>query len=189
MIVGIVGACAGVLIAAENLAGQQPAGDHAIGAVLVARDPLEDGVDVVLVERRSLAVRTADRRLRVDRCVLRDRRSSGTIPPGCSRAPRKSSSRSRPLPWRLPRNTADRTGGTTSRPWRRSAVKPGWAPEVFSLISTHFDGSGGVPTLGRAMSSSLRDWPGADPVRKPARVRHLVDGVDVLRAQPARLVS
>ena len=26
--------------------------------------------------------------------------------------------------------------------------KPGWEPDVFSLISSHFEGSGGAPTIG-----------------------------------------
>ena len=35
------------------------------------------------------------------------------------------------------------------------AVKPGCAPEVFSRISTQFDGSGGAPTFGPRTSSSF----------------------------------
>ena len=57
-VVGIVGARALITEAAEDLAGNQPAGDDAIGAVRVARDALEDRVDVVLRERRP-ARRTA----------------------------------------------------------------------------------------------------------------------------------
>jgi hypothetical protein len=33
-------------------------------------------------------------------------------------------------------------------------VNPGCAPDVFSLVSTHRDGSGGVPTLGPRVSCS-----------------------------------
>ena len=59
-IVGVVRTRAGVLVAAENLAREQAAGDDAIGAVLVARDALENGVDVILREPRSLAVRATE---------------------------------------------------------------------------------------------------------------------------------
>ena len=69
-VVGIVGACAGVLEAAENLAGQQPAGDDAVGAVLVARDPLQDRVDVVLVNGVLLPFGRRIGGLRIDRCVF-----------------------------------------------------------------------------------------------------------------------
>ena len=46
-IVRIVGPGAGEQEVAEDLAGNQPAGDDAIRAVGVARDRLEDGVHVV----------------------------------------------------------------------------------------------------------------------------------------------
>ena len=35
-------------------------------------------------------------------------------------------------------------------------MKPGWAPDVFSLMSTQRDGSGGAPRLGpRTISSTV----------------------------------
>src|SRR5262245_11708618 len=50
-------------------------------------------------------------------------------------------------------------GGSNSRnqvsPFASLAVKPGCAPEVFSLISTHFDGLGGAPIIGPRTSSSV----------------------------------
>ena len=51
------------------------------------------------------------------------------------------------------------SGGSNSRnhvsPRASRAVKPGWAPEVFSRISTHFEGSGGAPMMGpRAICST-----------------------------------
>ena len=70
-VVGIVGPRARVAEAAEDLAGQQAAGDDAVGAVRVPRDALEHRVDVVARERRSLAGRPPDRRLRIDLDVLR----------------------------------------------------------------------------------------------------------------------
>src|SRR5688500_17496163 len=48
-------------------------------------------------------------------------------------------------------------------PFASVAVKPGCAPDDFSRISTHFDGSGGAPTFGpRASSSALI---GREPIR------------------------
>src|SRR5262245_48414427 len=49
-------------------------------------------------------------------------------------------------------------GGSNSRnqvsPLASLAVKPGCEPDVFSLNSTHFDGSGGAPTCGPRVISS-----------------------------------
>src|SRR5262245_40084856 len=49
-------------------------------------------------------------------------------------------------------------GGSNSRnhvsPLASLAVKPGWAPAVFSRMSVHLDGSGGAPTFGPRVSAS-----------------------------------
>ena len=66
-VVGIVGPRAGVAEAAENLARQHAAGGDPVGAVGVARGPLEHRVDVVARERRPLARRAPHGRLRIDR--------------------------------------------------------------------------------------------------------------------------
>ena len=56
-------------------------------------------------------------------------------------------------------------------------------------MSTQREGSGGAPRLGPRDELLDRDRRRADPVREPARVRHLVDRVDVLRARARRLVA
>ena len=189
-VVGIVGTRAGVEEAAENLAGNQPAGDDAIGAVRrCARRVSRMAFMSSLRERRSLAGRPADRGLRDRSRRASDRRWSGTIRPGCSRAPRRSSSR----PATAPVAPSGNSGGSNSRnqvsPLASLAVKPGCAPAVFSLISTQCDGSGGAPTIRAAHDLVGGDRRRADPVGEPARVRHLVDRVDVLRARAGRLVA
>ena len=40
-------------------------------------------------------------------------------------------------------------------PLASAAVKPGCAPAVFSRITIHFDGSGGAPTFGPRVMSSV----------------------------------
>src|SRR5262245_37514030 len=51
------------------------------------------------------------------------------------------------------------SGGSNSRnqvsPLASLAVKPGCMPDVFSRITTHFDGSGGAPTFVPRTSSSI----------------------------------
>src|SRR5262245_19691696 len=69
-VVGVVRTRAGIAEAPENLAGQQPARSHAVRAVLVPCDNLENGLEVVMRGRRALAVRSPDRGLRRNIDVL-----------------------------------------------------------------------------------------------------------------------
>ena len=54
-VVGIIGTSAGIQEIAQDLAGNQTAGDDAIGPVLPPRDPFEDLVDIVRRERAPTA--------------------------------------------------------------------------------------------------------------------------------------
>ena len=116
-VVGIVGTSAGVQEIAEDLAGNQTAGDDPIGPVRVPRDPFEDLVDVVPRERRPRAGRTTQRRLRVEFDPLRIERRQVRFDLVVAKRPEDLASRSPRPTSPLPENTGDRTRGTTSRLW------------------------------------------------------------------------
>ena len=89
--------------------------------------------------------------------------------------------------WRLRGSTADRTRGTRSRRWRPRAVNPGAKPDDFSRMTVQRSAAGGGPRLGPRSDLVHRQRARADAVGEPARVGHLVDRVDVLRARVRRL--
>ena len=68
------------------------------------------------------------------------------------------------LRWPLPRSMGDRTRRNHVSPLASRAVKPGCTPDVFSLITVHFDGSGGAPTIGPRRQLLGRDR-GSVPIR------------------------
>ena len=187
-IVRIVRACAGVQVAAENLARDQAPRNDAVGAVLVARHSLEYDVEIVLDERRPLAVRAPNRGLRIDRRLLRIVRGEVRLHLVVAQRPEDLG--------------GDRHGGGGAFRERRriELEEPGLALPIHSR-EARVRAGGLFPDNDplrrvrrradvRAAGDLLgRDRRGADAVGEPARVGHLVDRVDVLRSQAARRVA
>ena len=186
-VVGIVGTGAGILEAAEDLAGQQAAGDDPICPIGIARDLLEDDVHVVAGERCPLAVRALHGRLRVDGGVLRIERRQERLDLVVAERPEDF------------RCDADGAGGGPGRPRRIELEEPGLTPRIGRgeagmracrlLADQHpFRRVWRRTDVRAARDFFRRDRPGADAIGEPARVGDFVDGVDVLCAQAARLV-
>ena len=187
-VVGVIRPRAGVLEAAEDLSRQQAASDDTVAPVLVARDFLQDGVDVIVPERRSLAIRPPDRGLRIDRRVLRIETgqerfhlvvAEGVEDLGCDG---DGSGRGLGIFRRIEFDEPGMALGVHGREARVSAGRFLADQDPFRRIRWLTD-------ICAANELVVRERPGADAVREPARVGDLVDGVDVLRAQAARLVA
>ncbi len=155
-VVGIVGARAVEQKVAEDLAGNQAAGDDAVGAVRIAGGGFEDRVEIVPREWRLLAGRPLHLGRRIDRRQLRIERGDERFHLVVAERPEELR-RDRHRGGRAFRLVFGSSSMNQVSPRASRALNPGWTPDVFSPINTQCDGSGGAPAIGPRAISIRRD--------------------------------